>query len=301
MKNLPLSALRAFAAVYDTGGLRPAARLLEISHSAVSRHLRQLEAWLGAPLFEDREGSRALRFTAEGNALGRRTQAALEELANATAAVREGRRGNAVILSTSPSFAARWLLPRLPSLWELAPWVELSVLVDQRVTDLDSQGADLAVRMGRGPWEGIGAEPLMDEELYPVVSPAYWEAAGKPARTSDLACLTLLHDRDPNASWEAWRAIHGPADLNLRAGARYTSSDLVLRAAAQGAGVALARGRLAEEDIARGQLIRPFGNLMLEVRDAYWIMRVAGRPDRAAVTVVADWLHAEAAKGVNDT
>lgn len=297
MRDLPLNALRAFAGVYETGGVRPAARSLRVTHSAVSRHVRELEAWLGVPLVERREGARSLAFTPQGEALGRAALTGLRALESAVAVVREAKRGNAVTLSTTPSFAARWLLPRLAAFADAVPWVELSIVVDQKLTDPGGQGADLAIRMGRGPWPGLACAPLMDDALYPVMSRAFWDAAGRPATPAALAGLRLLHDRDPNAAWEAWLSAHPAPGLDRRAGPRFASSDLVLRAAAQGLGVALARDRLAADDVAAGILIRPFGDTEIAVPDAYWLVRAEAAPPHVAVTAAIDWLKSQATAG----
>ena len=118
MRNLPLTLLRALAAVYESGGIRPAGRLLGIQHSAVSRSLRDLEAWLEVPLFEKRDGQRTLVFSAEGAALGKSALATIRELETAVLKTREGSNANSVTIGTTPSFAMRWLLPRLPRLNE---------------------------------------------------------------------------------------------------------------------------------------------------------------------------------------
>lgn len=295
MHDLPLTALRAFAAIYESGGVRPAARALGVTHSSVSRHLHELEAWLGVPLVERREGARSLALTPQGESLGRAALAGLRELERAVATVREARQGNAVTIFTTPSFAARWLLPRLPDLEASHPWIELSVVVEQTLTAPSELGADLAIRMGRGPWPGFACEPLMDDALYPVMSRDAWEKAGRPRSPDDLAGLRLLHDRDPNAAWEIWAAGHGAAEMDLRRGPRFASSDLVLRAAAQGLGVALARDRLAAHDVATGALVRPCGEMRLVVADAYWIVLSPTAPARAAVTAVIDWLKSQSA------
>ncbi|MGH8496128.1 MAG: LysR substrate-binding domain-containing protein [Gammaproteobacteria bacterium] len=294
MHELPLNALRAFAAVYETGGVRPAARRLRVTHSAVSRHLRELESWLGTALFEQRDGNRMLVFTPQGEALARTGLVSLRMLANAVKAARETSRRNAVTLSTTPSFAARWLLPRLPAFQRGYPGIELSVIAEQKLVDPAAQGAEIAIRMGKGPWPALDCEPLMDDSLYPVMSRALWEASDRPADPSSLKHLRLLHDRDPNASWASWLSVHGPRDIDTGAGPRFASSDLVLRAAAQGLGVALARHRLAADDITAGALVRPFGDLRVELPTAYWIVRPPGAVDSMAVTSVIEWLKSQA-------
>ena len=294
MNELPLNALRAFALVYAHGGVRAAARELGMAHSSVSRHLGELSRWLGVPLLHTAAGRGALVFTPQGEALGRATLAGLQAIGQAVAALRETRPAHAVILSTSPSFAIRWLLPRLPQLEQAHPKIELSVLVDQKLDALDDGRIDLALRMGRGPWPGLHSEALMDDALYPVMSPALWQASGRPSKPLQLAGLRLLHDRDPQAAWELWRQLHGPAKLALQGGARYASSDLVLRAAALGQGVALARHWLAADDVAAGSLVRPCGELSVPLGPSYWIVRPPA-PPRPAVAAVIDWLRWQAA------
>lgn len=293
MEDLPLNALRAFAAVYAHGGVRQAARELGIAHSSVSRHLAELSRWVGVPLLHASAGRGALRFTQQGESLGRATLVGLQAIGHAAAAVREVRPAHAVTVSTSPSFAVRWLLPRLPLLERAHPKIELSVQVDQRLDALDDGRIDLAIRMGPGPWPGLYAEPLMDDALYPVMSPAAWQAAGSPNRPEQLAGLRLLHDRDPQAGWERWRQVHGPRALSLQRGARFTSSDLVLRAAVQGQGVALARDRLAADDLTAGVLLRPFGELAVPLGPSYWLVRPVGEA-RSSVRAVWAWLRWQA-------
>lgn len=291
MINLPLNALRAFAVVYAHRGVRAAARELGIAHSSVSRHLAELERWLGVAVIERNGGGRrAFAFTPQGESLGQAVLPALRDITRAVSAIREARSPSSVSLATTPSVASRWLLPRLPTLEEAHPQIELSVVVEQKLTDMDSGAVDLALRMGKGPWPDVDARPLMDDCVYPVISPSYWQQTGWPDKPADLARLRLLHDRDPQTAWETWRDAFGPANLDVRSGPRFASTDLLLRAAAQGQGVALARHRLAIDDVEANHLVRPFGELKLELGTAYWVVRPShGLPTPAARTVIA-WL-----------
>jgi LysR family glycine cleavage system transcriptional activator len=296
MRDLPLSALRAFAVVYEAGGVRSAARTLNIAHSAVSRHLRDLEAWLGVDLIEARSGGRA-SFTPHGHALGRAASSGLSELARAVDSVRELRRANSVAIATAASFGARWLIPRLPALQRDHPWIEPSVIAQQSVLDLSAQGADIALRMGAGPWDEGEAEPFMDDALYPVASPEYWRGLSGRTPAQRLAKARLLHDRDPSAAWERWFAEHESTGVDVRAGPRFTSSDLVLRAAAAGLGVALARRRLADDDVAAGRLMRPFADdAAVSLPRAYWLVLPRGGTRRPAERATVAWLRAQAAQ-----
>ncbi len=293
--KMPLNALRAFATVYAQGGIRSAARELDIVHSSVSRHLAELEAWLGVRLISDAAGRRGITFTPQGETLGRATMASFRDIERAVTAVQESRSGRSVTISTAPSFAARWLLPRLPRLEQSHPHLEVSVVVEQKIDNLQIGDVDLAIRMGRGPWPDVQCEPLMDEILYPVMSPALFEASGRPTQPTDLFRTRLIHDRDPHASWEAWRQLHGPVTLDVSAGPRFSSSDLVLRAAVQGQGVALARHRLAFDDIASGALVRPIKDAVVALGAAYWIVLPLHRNVRSGTSTVITWLKEQAA------
>lgn len=294
MRNLPLTLLRALAAVYDTGGIRPAGRRLGVQHSAVSRALRDLEAWLEIPLFEKRGSQRALVFTAEGAALGKAALAALTDLEDAVQKTREGSNANSVTIATTPSFAMRWLLPRLPLLTDVHPKIEVSIIVDQARNSPIASGADLNIRMGSQPTDMPDPQPFMDEQVFPVMAPLLWERVGRPSKCSDLQGLPLLHDRDPATSWATWRKTHGPSRLDVRRGPRLTSSDLILRAAEQGQGVALARGRLTVDSLTTGALMRPFGDKAMDLGTNYWIIANPETCERRVVSAVIAWLLAEA-------
>jgi len=296
MEELPLNALRAFALTVAKGGVRPAARELAVSHSAVSRHLQELERWLGVTLRERDPGSRGFQVSVQGRKLAEAVESALKDVERAVDAVREQRSRHAVTLSVAPSFASRWLLPRLPAFERGYPRVEVSILVEQRFEDLRTSGCDVAIRMGQGPWSDVDARPLMNDQLYPVMSPDAWRRAGSPQGLDDLRSMRLLHDRDPHAGWAVWRDNRGPKNLDVRKGPRFSSSDLVLRAAAQGLGVALARHRMVEDDIVSGTLLRPFAAPAITLERAYWIVTRPGGPVRDVVALAIAWLQREAGR-----
>lgn len=296
MTKLPLNALRAFATVYAQGGVRAAARELGIAHSSVSRHLAELDAWLGVALISDAAGRRHISFTPQGEALGKALLVGFGHMERAVASLRESRSSRSVTISAAPSFAARWLLPRLPRLELSHPHLEVSVVVDQKIDNLEAGDIDFAIRMGRGPWPDVRCEVLMDDTLYPVMSPALFEDSGRPGHPDDLRGMRLLHDRDPHASWEAWRHEHGPESLDVLAGPRFASSDLVLRAAMLGQGVALARDRLAHDDVASGALVRPIKGMGVTLGSAYWIVLPKHGRVRTGTPSIIHWLKQLAAR-----
>ena len=217
--NLPLTMLRALAAVYETGGVRSAARRLNITHSAVSRHLKELESWVGTPLLVRREGTRTLTFSAEGQSLGRAALSCLSELESAVAALRETRRRHSVAIATTPSFAARWLIPRLASFEAGHPGIEVSVIVDQRLHAPADEGADLAVRMGGRPWPGFTCLPLMDDELSRCQPGVLGGARQTLHATGSPAASAPARPR-PERLLGVWKKHHGPPALDTRIGPR---------------------------------------------------------------------------------
>jgi LysR family glycine cleavage system transcriptional activator len=290
MEMLPLNSLRALAVVVREGGVRPAARALGISHSAVGRHLGELERWLGVQVMARESGKRELGVTLHGRQLAEAMDTAVDSIKNVVATIREKRSPFSVAISTTPSFAARWLLPRLPLLERAHPRLEVSVIVDQRLEDANHFPSDFAIRSGAGAWPSFDVQPFMDDVLVPVMSPRFWETSGKPRDVAALRGLRLLHDRDPRASWQRWRERHGPADLDVRSGPRFASADLVVRAAAQGMGVALAYARLVSDDVAAGSLVRPFGSLDVPLGVTYWIAVPKHASMRSATKTVITWL-----------
>ena len=252
------------------------------------------------PLFEPRGGSSKLILSPHGNALGRAAIESLSELGRAVDAVRERKRPNSVVIGTTASFAARWLIPRLPQLQQEQPSIDVSILPVQAVLSPREQGADIVIRIGPGPWPSDDAEPLMDDCLYPVVRPAYWAGLGLGSTADKLRTARLIHDRDPAAVWEKWLSAFPIPDLDLLAGARFASSDLVLDAAAAGLGVALARGRLAQREIDSGRLLRPFGDDEVKLENAYWLIRSSHRRPSSAQQLVEDWITRQALEPVLD-
>src|ERR1700743_3009488 len=163
MKSLPLNALQAFALAVSKGGVRAAARELSVSHSAVSRHLNEVERRLGVSLYERDNAAHKFSVTPQGQRLAATVLSALNDVRTAIGAISEQKSRHAVTVSTAPSFAARWLLPRLPALERAYPHLETSILVDQRLDDLRASEADFAIRMGRGTWPDVTATPFMDD------------------------------------------------------------------------------------------------------------------------------------------
>ncbi len=252
MEDLP--ATEAMIAVLEagrTGSMAAAADRLGVTHGAVSRRIQAVERWLGAPVFERR--GRGVHLTAQGSQFVRRAERALGSIETLRSELSTART-QAVRMSTLPSVARLWLLPRLGALeTELPPGRVIDVVTDHRLARLDAREADVAIRLGYGGWPGTRAEPLFGDRVLPVASPALAaRLRGRPAAA--LMSETLIHESD-GADWRRWARNAGVGFAPLGAERRFLDHDLALDAAAAGLGVALARLPLAQARLATGGLV----------------------------------------------
>src|ERR1700693_1997214 len=165
----PLSALRPFEAAARLQSFSRAAQELHLTHGAVSRQVRALEDHVGVELFS-RYGKR-VALTPEGRAFAERIRNALQEIVQAADALSSRKRDPRLTVSVVPSFASRWLMPRLIRFMEAHPKIEVNVLTSTAFTNFTDDGVDVAIRLGRGPWPSLACEHFLDDEYFPVASP----------------------------------------------------------------------------------------------------------------------------------
>jgi len=294
---LPLLGLRAFAEVGRLGSMKTAAQRLGVTPGAVSQQVKSLEQWLGVALFERR--NRVLRLTAVGerllsdlsDAFGR-IETALETLAQDQPDRRAG-----LVVSTTGSFAASWLVPRLGRFVAEHPRTDVQIMTAQDLVPVGTGpgSADIAIRHGLGDWPGLHAVPLMQPRLVPVGSPALL-AEGPPLRQpSDCLRYPLLHD-SLGADWRLWLQAMGAntRDPLVARGTRFSDAALLLRAAVAGQGLALLRDTYAADEIAAGRLAVAL-DAPWPARFAYYIVtRPNPQRPRPHVVSFSDWLLAEA-------
>lgn len=283
----PFIHLRALAAVIEEGGVRAASKRLGISHSAVSRSLSELELATGVAMVRRHGQGRKLELTTEGQALGNSAIAAISGIEAALTAIAKPKSRTGVVINTTASFASRWLFPRMLESRHLLAGVDVSVTVSREVAPPQTQGADLSIRLGSGPWPEAGAAALGSDSLLPVASPGYLRTVG-PSRS--FASMRLLHDGDPAAQWQMWTRLHGPAGMECNQGPRYDSGEVLLRAAECGEGVALARLSLTRDSLASGLLVAPFGEKTVGLPDSIWLVPNPATARRGPVVRVAQWL-----------
>lgn len=286
-----LSALAAFEAAARHQNFAHAAEELHLTASAVSHHVRKLEARLAVPLFQ--RHARGVSLTAEGRRLADAAGSALADLDGVLRSLRASDDRDRVRITSLHSLTYAWLLPRLPAFAALHPQVRLSVDTEIALTRFDDGGPDLGIRHGAGHWPGLSAHHLMDDALFPVAAP---DLAGlAQVRTAaDVARLPLVSDL-ARQGWHDWfraAGVHG-AKLDER----YSFSDTTdaLNAAAFGLGAALAREQIAAPYLAAGRLVRLPGPV-LAARWGYYVVYPAHRQLRPAAQWFVDWLLAAASE-----
>ncbi len=291
MARLPLQTLPAFRAVARLQNLRAAAAELHLTHSAISQQIKLLEEQAGLQLFERR--GRGLVLNAAGAALQRAVEPALDRLAEGLRAAQAATAGatQQVRLTVLPSFAQRWLLPRMGRWRERHPDITLEIHSSQQVVDLQREGFHAALRVGQGPWRGMRAERLIDSPLIVLAAPAR-AARLAGAGLQALAAEPLLGDAE---EWAQWLALGG-ARLVAKPVADFNDAGLMLQATEQDLGLALGRELIAADALHAGRLVR-VGTQSLDVAGAqsYWFVHPAELADWPPLAALREWLFDEIA------
>jgi LysR family glycine cleavage system transcriptional activator len=291
-RNLPpLGSLRAFEAVARRLSFSKAAQDLHVTPGAVSQQIRVLEEALGEKLFERTRRSVALTETAMQMLPD--VQSGLETLRRAftrTSTVTE----NSLAISVAPSFASKWLMPRLAQFSRRHPEIDLRISATVALTDFKRDKVDLAIRLGRGDYPNLHSERLFGEALAPLCAPSLLKSKRDLKKPGDLSRHHLLHDtsipgENDRPAWERWLELAGASGVPARRGTRFSLAELAMQAAIDGSGVVLGRLALAESDLATGRLVRPFKPILpLEV--SYYLVMPKGNVERQDVKYFRDWL-----------
>jgi LysR family transcriptional regulator, glycine cleavage system transcriptional activator len=285
----PLNAMRAFEAAARHLSFTKAAEELNVTQAAISHQVKALEEWLGVPLF--RRLNRALLLTDAGQNYGPPLGQSFDLLADATDRIRDDDNRGTLTVTTLPSIASKWLVPRLGRFRQAHPDIDLRIDASQHLSDFARENVDVAVRYGRGNWEGTRADRLMTEDFFPVCSPDLIDGDPPLHKLDDLHRHTLLHD-DNRTDWTVWFLAAGIAGGDPKRGPGFTDSSLVLQAAVDGQGVALGRSALAAADLAAGRLVQPF-NISLPATFAYYLVCPEATAERPKIAAFRDWLLAE--------
>jgi LysR family transcriptional regulator, glycine cleavage system transcriptional activator len=286
----PLNSVRVFEAAARHGSFRRAAEELHITSSAVSHGIQSLESWLGAELFQ-RDG-RGLVLTAAGQAYLPQVSQALQLLAASTERLPGRRATGALSLSVAPTFASRWLLPRLARFSAKHPDIRIVLNTAVQHVDLPATGVDLAVRMSVQP-KSLGKwTQLVQESLVPVCSPEAKARLEVRDVSKQLAELPLIHVTTVTEDWPAWFSATKIKPTGVEQGFRVDSIQLALDAAVQGLGIALGRKPLINDDLNEGRLVQAFGPEVMGSA-SYWLVSADSAFERPEIKLFRTWLVAE--------
>jgi LysR family transcriptional regulator, glycine cleavage system transcriptional activator len=291
----PLNALRCFEVAARHLSFTKAAEELNVTHSAVSHQIKALEEWLGMQLF--RRVNRGLMLTEPGQAYLKPVREAFERLGEATRRLRSKGRSGPLTVTVMPSFAGKWMMPRLRRFRERHPDIDVRISANSQVVDFNREDVDLAVRYGRGHWPGLKVELLMRESMFPVCSPKLLDGP-LPLRTpADLRHHALLNDFDWQIDlWQLWFDAAGIPGQVPNHALSFNYSNLMLQAAIDGLGVALSQNVLAGDDLAAGRLVKPF-DISLPSEFAYYVVTPEVTAEQPKIKAFRDWLFAEAGDG----
>ncbi len=298
----PLASLRAFEAAARHLSFTRAAEDLSVTPGAISQQVKQLEDWLGVQLF--RRMPKGVLLTDAGQLYGSELREVFARLVLASDRVRRQAASPILTISMVPSLATRWLIPRLGEFRARHPEIDLRLEVNSAPTDFTREAVDAGIRQGRGPgWPGLHADPLFPNIVFPVCSPRLLEE-GPPLRSPrDLARLPLLHEdpwidaegRSQELTWTEWLAAVGAPEVDATRGPHFSQTQMSLRAALAGQGVALANAVLAGEDLRAGRLMRALPH-QVDAGSGYWFVCPEGGLGKPRLAAFRAWLLEEAAR-----
>src|SRR5262245_4687824 len=292
----PLNALRAFEAAARQLSVSQAAAELHVTPAAISHQVKALEEWLGVPLF--RRLNRQILLTEAGQTCFKGLRDGFDRLAATVEKVR-GRAGAALLtVSAAPSFAGKWLLPRLERFRSAHPDIEVRIDANPRLSDFERDNVDIGIRYGRGRYPGLRADLLMAENVYPLCSPKLLRGPPRLRHPRDLAGHTLLHIDMPvmaeaEPTWEMWLRAAGVTGVDWTRGPHFSVSSMAIEMAMAGQGVGRCRARLCSAALAAGRLVKAF-DVGLALDFGYWIVSPEDTAEQPKAAAFRAWLLTEA-------
>ena len=284
MRRMPsLNGLRAFEAAARHGSFLAAGGELNVTQAAVSRMVRLLEERLGFQLFERLPNG--LVLTAQGKALQPSLTAAFDSIASATEQVAAMRTTPVLTLGVGPSFAVRWMIPRLASFYREHPEIEVRLATGGAINPFREDWT-CGILIGNGDWPGLEVEPLFSADLFPVCTAGIAERLTSPAALANESLLQVAHSPE---DWPLWLKA---ARVNLRGASLGPSFDnyaMALQAALDGLGVAIGLRPYVEDDIAMGRLVAPF-SLSVPKGGAWYLVYRPFREGDPGLIAFREWL-----------
>lgn len=306
IENLPFSALRVFESAARHLSFKRAAEELFITPAAVSQQIKTLEHQLGVKLF-NRHG-RGLSLTEEAKAGLPMLTEGFEKLVDSVHRIRGANEDSTLTVWMAPSFAAKWLIPRLHRFYEACPGIDLNITASRNLIDSNTSkktipaenfrrdNVDIAIRFGKGDYPGCRVDKLFSVNAIPLCSPRLLEGEHPLRSPEDLRFHTLLHDDtryEGRPDWATWLKAAAVDNVDSTHGVHFNHVNLALTAAVEGQGVVLSIKALASEDIAAGRLVIPF-DIGLPLEYAYYLITLEEVTDHPHTAAFRAWLIEEA-------
>lgn len=284
-----LNGLRAFEAAARHLSFTQAAAELNVTQTAISHQIKRLEQELGVPLFVRQ--NRALTLTPKATEYLPGVRAAFNDLKLATDRLLRREEDHVLTVSTLASLAAKWLLPRLSTFQEAHPGIDVRITTSTSLVDFQRDNVDAAIRYGRGQWQGVRADWLMADELFPVCSPSLLKGEKPLKCPEDLREHVLLHTSNANSDdWRLWLTAAGlPTDLAKQPGITFDLIFMTIQAAIDGIGVAMGRTSYVQDDIAKGRLVVPF-KIALPADAGFYLVSPQARTDSPKLAAFRQWV-----------
>lgn len=285
--------LKVFVIAARSLSFTEAGESLCITTAAVSQQIKALEEWLGFKLFQ--RFSRRLELTEEGERLLATVSPAYAKVDLAIHRLRGGPLSGVVRVRSLPSFLGIWLVPRLPLLMQKYPHIELSLEAEDSAHSLREGDFDIAIDLNDGGMPGFQSTVLMEEAIFPVVSPKLLSPERPLSAVEDLKYFPVLHDvtawrgSEPYGEWESYLRAIEATHVDVRRGYMFNRHQVTIDAAKVGMGVAIARQRLTSDELASGILVEPFGKRVMTGK-SYCLVYAAGALDDRRVAAVHNWL-----------
>jgi LysR family transcriptional regulator, glycine cleavage system transcriptional activator len=293
-----LRSLRAFDASARHLSFSRAAEEMHVTPAAISHQIKELEEQTGVELFT--RTSRSMKLTKAGELLFEASRESLELLSRALLRMRRTTNRNQLKVSSSPSLAAKWLVPRLDRFLESVPGADVRVDVSAATVDFARDDFDVAIRFGSGKYPGLRTELLFRDRVFPVCSP-HLITRDKPLKhPRDLLRYPLIHldweaQGSPWPNWRMWMMAAGIKDFDDRAGMHFGQTSYAVQAAIDGHGIALGDSNLVADDLKAGRLIKPFELSLKAPSDfAYYVISPVETAEQPMIKAFRDWCMAEA-------
>ena len=258
-----------------------------MTQAAISHQVRDLEQRLGLKLFVRR--NRSLLLSEAGQAYLPSVRAAFDQLNEATEKLLQKDRGGHLTVTTTASFATKWLVPRLGGFQRANPEIDVRVATGIGLIDFSREDVDIGIRYGRGQWPNLVAERLVGEDIVPVCAPSLMKGANPLKKPADLKRFTLLHIGTFPDDWQVWLTAAGIKGVDATRGVTFDNSIVAYQAAIDGLGVALGRNPLVASDLKAGRLAAPF-DFKMPSELAYYVVYPAEAIRRRKIKAFRDWL-----------